>query len=338
MRYPKKQALMLIVVVILVLAITVSSFFYLDSQKPYTGNVESITLGVYPSEYNSLIYVAIDQGYFSANGIKLALKNYASGVSAVNGMVKGEVDIATASEFVVVNNAMQNKNIYALGTVSKYLNLYLVARTDLGIHSISDLVGKKIGVALGSANQFYLGRFLDLNGINQNQVTVVNVNFVDTPNELANGTIDAAMTFQPFINQIKNMLGDRIVMWPGQADQFGYFELVCRQDWAIANPDLAVRFLKSIVQAEDFNIVHRDQAMAIVAKELNHTDSYIATVWPNYQYTVTLDQSFVALMQDEARWLINNNLANATTIPNFTNYVYPEGLKSVKPDAVNIIG
>jgi ABC-type nitrate/sulfonate/bicarbonate transport system substrate-binding protein len=338
MRYQKKQALILIVAVMLVLAITLSSFFYLDSQNPYKGKEEFITLGIYPSEYSSLIYIANDQGYFSSNGIKLTLKNYASGTSAVNGMLNGEVDIATASEFVVVNNAMQNKNIYALGTVSKYLNLYLVARTDLGIHSISDLVGKKIGVAIGSSNQFYLGRFLDLNGIKQNQVTPVNVNFVDTPNELANGTVDAVITFQPFINQIKNILGDKIVMWPAQADQFGYFEIVCRQDWAVANPDLAIRFLKSIVQAEDFNIVHRDQAMATVAKELNYTDSYIADVWPNYQYTVTLDQSFVALMQDEARWLISNNLANGVTIPNFTNYIYPDGLKSVKPDAVNIVG
>ena len=338
MRYQRKRTLTVAVVLILVLAITLSSFFYLDSQKPYTGKTESLTLGIYPSEFSSLIYIANDQGYFSTNGIKLILKDYTSGASAVKGMLNGEVDIATASEFVVANNAMQNEGIYALGTVSKYLNLYLVARTDLGIHNISDLVGKKIGVALGSANQFYLGRFLDLNGINQNQVTLVNVTFVDTPNELANGTIDAAIIFQPYINQIQNTLGDKIIMWPAQADQFGYFELICTKNWAALNQDLAVAFLKAIVQAENFNIVHKVQAVAIVARDLNYTDSYVESIWPGYQYTVTLDQSFIVLMQDEARWLISNNLTSTTTIPNFINYVYPDGLKSVKPDAVNIIG
>ena len=63
-------------------------------------------------------------------------------------MLNGEVDIATASEFVVANNALQNASIYAFGSLSKYLNLYLVARTDKGINSISDLVGKRIGVTL----------------------------------------------------------------------------------------------------------------------------------------------------------------------------------------------
>jgi NitT/TauT family transport system substrate-binding protein len=43
-------------------------------------------------------------------------------------------------------------------------------------------------------------------------------------------------------------------------------------------------------------------------------------------------------MQDEARWLINNNLTTATSVPNFLNYVYVDGLKSVSPESVNIIG
>ena len=43
-------------------------------------------------------------------------------------------------------------------------------------------------------------------------------------------------------------------------------------------------------------------------------------------------------IQDEAQWLISNQLTNATTVPNFINYVYEDGLKSVKPGAVNIIG
>jgi ABC-type nitrate/sulfonate/bicarbonate transport system substrate-binding protein len=338
MQYHRKQVLIVVAVAILVILVTLSSFFYLDSQKPYKGKIESVALGIYPSEYSSLIYIANDQGYFSNNGINLTLKNYVSGASAVKGMLNGEVEIATASEFVVASNALKNEDMYALGTVSKYLNLYLIARTDLGIHNISDLVGKKIGVALGSSNQFYLGRFLDLNGISLEQVSLVNVNFVDTPNELANGTIDAAITFQPYINQIQNTLGDKIVIWPAQADQFGYFEAICTQNWAVSNPDLAVRFLRALVQAENFNIIHKDQAMAIVARDLNYPDSYVESIWPDYQYSVTLDQSFIVLMQDEARWLISNNLTNAVTVPNFTNYVYPDGLKSVKPDAVNIIG
>jgi ABC-type nitrate/sulfonate/bicarbonate transport system substrate-binding protein len=182
---PKKRYLIVLAVFILVVAIVLSSLVYLAAQKPYSGNIEPISIGVFPSEYDSLIYIADDQKYFLTNGLEIELKNYPTGAAAVRGMLNGEVDISTASEFVIANNALQKNSIYAFGTVSKYLNLYIVARTDKGINSVADLEGKRIGVTMGTGNQFYLGRFLDLNGINQNQVTLVNVNFAETPNAIA---------------------------------------------------------------------------------------------------------------------------------------------------------
>jgi ABC-type nitrate/sulfonate/bicarbonate transport system substrate-binding protein len=334
----KKRNTIALTVIILVVAIVLSSFAYLNSQKPYVGNSEPITLGVYPSEYNLLVYIAEDQQYFSANGLKVTLKNYISGASAARGMLNGEVNISTASEFVVTNNAMQKENLFAFGSLSKYLNLYVVARTDKGINNVSDLVGKRIAVTVGTGNQFYLGRFLELNGIKLNQVTLVNVNFAQTPNALANGTVDAAITFQPYINEIQSLLSNKTVTWPAQADQFGYFEAICPKDWAATHPDLIIRFLKSLIQAQNFNLNHQNQAKDILAKDLNYTIPYVNSVWSDYQYSVTLDQSFILLMQDEARWLIDNNLTSITSVPNFLSYVYVDGLKSVSPESVNIIG
>jgi NitT/TauT family transport system substrate-binding protein len=42
-------------------------------------------------------------------------------------------------------------------------------------------------------------------------------------------------------------------------------------------------------------------------------------------------------MEDEARWMIENKLTTKTTIPNFLDYLYLDGLLTVKPEAVNII-
>ena len=323
---------------LLIAVVILSSFIYLASQKQYTGNVQSITLGIYPSEYNSLIYIANDQHYFSANGLEVTLKSYPSGATAVHGMLTGEVDIATASEFVIANNALQNASLYALGTVSKYLNVYLIARTDTGINGLSDLEGKKVGLSIGTANQFFLGRFLEINGLNQSKVNLVNLNFAETPNALANGTVDAVVTNPPYTNQIQTLLDNKTQVWQLQSNQYGYFEATCSKNWATTHPDLIERFFKAIVQAESFNINHQDQAIALVAKDLNNTETYTASIWGDYQYSVGLDQSFVLLMQEEGRWLIRNNLTNATSIPDFLNYIDANGLKSVKPQAVNILG
>ena len=68
------------------------------------------------------------------------------------------------------------------------------------------------------------------------------------------------------------------------------------------------------------------------------SDVYIDKVWSQNQFSLSLDQSLILAMQDEARWLINNNLTNSFSVPNFLNNIYVDGLKSVKPESVNIIG
>jgi hypothetical protein len=43
-------------------------------------------------------------------------------------------------------------------------------------------------------------------------------------------------------------------------------------------------------------------------------------------------------MEDEARWMIANNLTNSTAVPDFRRYMYPDALESVRPGSVRIIG
>lgn len=332
----KRTAITLIVIIVAV-SLILSSFLYLNSPKNYSGKVESITFTNVPNEVNSLIYVADDQQFFAANGLNVSDKNYASGLAAVNGVLNGEVDIASASEFVLVGKALSNVNISTFGTVDKVINEYVVARTDLGINSISDLKGKKIGVSLGTSTEFYIGSFLELNGMDISQVTLVNVSPPQTPAALANDTVDAVIAWQSNINTIENLLGNRTVMWPAQAEQAYYVNAICTSSWAITHPELITRFLKSLSQAESYLINNPNNAKAIVANRLNYSAAYVDSIWPSHQFALSLDQSLVSAMENEARWLINSNLTNQTVIPDFLNYIYFGSLTSVKPQSVNVI-
>ena len=62
----------------------------------------------------------------------------------------------------------------------------------------------------------------------------------------------------------------------------------------------------------------------------------MATIWPDHQFSLTLDQSLLIAMEDEGRWMIKNNLTTEKTMPDFRDYIYTKGLEEVKPDAVNI--
>jgi len=62
------------------------------------------------------------------------------------------------------------------------------------------------------------------------------------------------------------------------------------------------------------------------------------TVWFQNQFSLSLDQSLILAMEDEARWMISNSLTTEKTVPNFLDYIYPDGLSAVKPGAVRIAG
>jgi len=254
----------------------------------------------------------------------------------MQGMLNSQVNIAFASEFVIAEEALANNSFYTFGSIVNY-NIYnIVARTDKGINNISDLSGKTIGVAFGTIAQFYLGSFLSLNNINLSSVNIVNIPNTQTANAMENNTVDAVVTYQPIINQIEGALGNNTVVWPAQASQLGYFDAVCATSWAAAHSNIIVKFLKSLIQAENFIPNHNDQAMTTVASTLNYTSTYMADVWPNYQFTVALDAAQLLALQEEAQWLINNNLTIVTQAPNFLNYIYFQGLEAVNPNAVTI--
>jgi NitT/TauT family transport system substrate-binding protein len=70
---------------------------------------------------------------------------------------------------------------------------------------------------------------------------------------------------------------------------------------------------------------------------MNFDDAYLEIIWQRYQFSLSLDQSFITAMEDEARWMIKNNLTKEKNVPNFLDYIHEDALKAVKPEAVNII-
>ena len=228
--------------------------------------------------------------------------------------MNGEADIAVGiSEFPLVRKAFGNVNVRATGNIDKGDFIYLVARRDRGIVNVSDLKGKRIGTTLGTVAEFHLGRFLTLHGMTLKDITLVDVK---TPagwvNDVANGDIDAIATAQPYANSARDRLGDNAVVWPIQSSQPLFGLVISTDEWLSTHPGPSERFLRSLAQAEEYVHAHPSESRAIVQKRLDLDAGYMDTVWQQNQFSLTLDQSLVLAMEDEARWMITNNLTNAT--------------------------
>lgn len=307
------------------------------SRSDYSGRMETIHIGVPPLEQNALLYVAEHKGFFANNGLLIAIKDYDTGVTAIKGLLNGEVNIAGAAEFPVVRAVFQKEDVRVIACNDKFENDYIVGRRDRGFTKISDLKGKRIGVALKTINEFYLGRFLELNGMNIRDVTLIDLAPVQYLKAFGGGEVDAIIAWQPYVHRLEKQVKGAVV-WPGQSSQAAFGVLVCSNGWLAQHADTVKRFFKSLREAEDHLVRHPDEAKTIVQKRLSYEDSYVAHVWPQHRFALSLDQTLVVAMKDEAQWLIDSHLTNEKTIPDFVSHIHTDALKAVKPDSVNIIG
>jgi NitT/TauT family transport system substrate-binding protein len=149
--------------------------------------------------------------------------------------------------------------------------------------------------------------------------------------------VDAIVTWEPHVTQIKQQMGNGVIIWPAQSGQVSFWSVVSTPRWINQHPDLVRQFLKSLAQAEEYIIHHPAEAKAILQKRLKLNDTYMATVWSQNQFSLSLDHSLILAMEDEARWIIKNNLTKEKQIPDVMNYIYVDGLKAVKPEVVKII-
>ncbi len=304
--------------------------------EEYTGPVEKVTLAAYAGETGALVYVAEDQGYFEKNGLEVTIKDYESGKAATNILIAGEADIATAADDVFISNALDHADLRVFGTVATAEVTGLIARKDKGILTINDLIGKKVGVTKNTGCEIALASFLLDNDFSINEVELVDLKPSEILEAISNGDIDAAVTWDPNVYNIKKELGDNAVNWGNIQESF-YFVLITKKEWLENNPAAAERFMKSVLEAEDYIKDNSEEAKEFIKNRFDYEQDYIDYSWPKQEFAVVLEQGMLIWFESITRWRIKNNLVDATEVPNYLNYIYIDALNEVKPEAISII-
>ncbi|MCX9012390.1 MAG: NrtA/SsuA/CpmA family ABC transporter substrate-binding protein [Candidatus Methanoperedens sp.] len=332
-----KKIVAVIAVTVAVVLLGFSLWYFANPPDTYTGKMESINIGTVPTAASALIYIAQDQHFFAANGLDVNIKDYNTGAATTEALLKGETDIAWVAEFPFVRRAFTKEEISIITVVGRFSEQYLFGRKDRGINTIADLKGKKIGIPRNTIAEFYLGRFLELHGMTAQDVTVVDIPAQESVDAIVSGRVDGVIVWEPYSSKIRVQLADKVVALPVQNNQPGYGVVAGRNNWIADHPEVVNRFLKSLAQAEDYLIRNPAQAKTIVRKQLNYDDIFTEIIWSENQFSLSLDQSLILAMEDEARWMIKNNLTTEKAVPNFLDYIYVDGLKAIKPGSVNII-
>lgn len=302
----------------------------------YSGPLESVRIGNV-GEYTIFNLIAFEKGYFLENGIEADIKEYSSGPASLAAMLKGETDINVAADFVGVRNIFDNPQIRILAQANHHRVFQVTSRKSLGIYSAADLRGKKIGVTKKSAGEYLLGVFLDKNELSLDEITMVDLVPTDMIAQLESGTIDAVAVFEPHIFRLKSKLGDDVVSWDVQGSYNISALLYSTTSFIEENPGRIERYMRALVQAEEFYASNPEKVKELVSKKMNYEKAYIDYSWPKFTHFIGLNQELVLNMESEARWVIKNNLTDKTKVPNYLDYIYFDALEKTKAGAVTII-
>lgn len=332
-----KKTLLTLITVTMVLAAGIISGCT-ASQRPARMS-EEVIIGSAFSILSSLVVVAMDQGFFSQEGLIITIKDYPSGKRAfIEGFSTGELDVLTSSGVPIVINSFERQDfsIVAIIGISDD-EPKIIARKDRGIQRPEDLLGKHIATQLGSSVHFFLHMFLVDNGISDKNIKLSNIKAEKLPEALASGEIDAFCMREPFISQAKELLGDNAVIFSKPGLFYKTHNLVVRNNLIKDKPEVVEKILKALLKAEQFVESHPDQAITIVSNKLGMEESEVAVLWSKTTFELSLNQGLLTELEDEARWAMGSDLVAETEIPNYLNYIHVETLEGIKPHAVTII-
>lgn len=300
--------------------------------------LEKISIAVSSTPHAALLHLAAAQGLFAEEGLDATLVPVSHGKAAMDLLAQRKVDVAAAAEVPFVIAVLNGEPFSVAATmVSVSSEMAIVARRDRNIVGVQDLVGKKVGVTLGTSGDYFLWAFLIRHRIQPDAITFVELAPGQMAKELARGAIDAVSTWQPIRFGAETALGANAVSFIG-ADAYAVTHVVvARHDFLQAHRPAMSRLVRALMKAEAFSRDKPQQAMALVAERLKIDAKALQTGWPDLDFKVELLQSQLIAIEDEARWAMARGYAPKGAVPNFLPNLYLDALLDVKAERVTVV-
>jgi putative hydroxymethylpyrimidine transport system substrate-binding protein len=285
----------------------------------------SVELDWVPNPDHVGLYYALDSGYFSDANLTIEFHPPSNAADPIKLVGLDRVDLAISYEPEMFYGQQNGLPVVAVATVVPVPLNSMIVSPDATVTQLSDVSGLSVGVTgIPSDDVFYL-TMLKTAGLNETDVTKVNVGFNLVPSLLSN-KVDAIIGGYRNVEaiQIEQETGIKPTVFP--ANELGvptYAELVVvansdRLANDAAYADAVKRFVVTLVQGTDAAIADPAGATDIMKRETQYTPEFLDASVP---YTLTLLQPAAgtktgcidtAAWQSYGDWMKTNALITST--------------------------
>jgi NitT/TauT family transport system substrate-binding protein len=248
---------------------------------------------------NADLAVAIEKGFLSEAGLTVEAQNLRSGVSVVQGVVGGALEIGAASIEPVVNAAAGGGDVAIIGAYTDKLTVSSVAPAE--VQTAADLRGRQVGVQeVGAFREVMTRLVLQSAGLTPNDVQYIPVDAQSYNSALVDGRIQNAIlqTEQAIAVQRDHPGMHSIAELDTVVPEYHYGTYFVSRSWLEANRDVAVRFMTALTRAHRFMYENKDETVKIVAKTTQFDEQVIS-------------QAYDTLLTQKAVFPVNTGLDKA---------------------------
>jgi NitT/TauT family transport system substrate-binding protein len=216
----------------------------------------------------SPFYVAMEQGFFEEQGLKVEQNVVADETLANAAMVAGKLDgiLATINMYLIGADQKQNFKVVGLIDYSKGGD-GVVGR----VNSLAEAKGKRVAAPLGTPNHALLLHGLNKNGLTKDDVQLINMTVEDATAAYISKTIDITASYQPFMNKAITEGGGKIIYSSAEAPGL-ITDAVAFSGPALQNrPEDIEKFLKGLMRGVQFIKDNPEEGLKIIATKLEIT-------------------------------------------------------------------
>ena len=243
--------------------------------SPTPKPIRTLKVGYLPLTDFLGMYAAIEQGFMTAEGLKLELQAMAGGATIIPAIVGGSLDFGISNYVSVIVANGQGIKIKAFSDSAYGTKasppFSIIVKKDSPIKTGKDLNGKK--VAVNTRNGIvHVGvmEWISRNGGDPTTVQYVELPFPQMPPAISQGQVDAAAPTEPFVTVATS--ADAVILanyLTDLRDPVAIAGFISTDDWITKNKDAAASFHRANAKGMDWVSKNESKAREYAAKYAN---------------------------------------------------------------------
>lgn len=284
------------------------------------------TIGIQDNPASSLLIIAREEKFYAAQGVHVQLLPYPSGKLALGELLNYKIDLAMSSDIPILVSAFKNPDFSIVATLNELPSrAQVVVHKGRGITKPQDLVGKRIATQENSAVDYYTYLFLQHYNIPLDSVQLVYMPATKLVLAMRSGFIDAFVMRSPYTQEAAQYMPGQILYFNAPTPYQVHYNLVATNSEISKNSAKIINVLVALRMAAAFEKAYPVKAQQDVIRFLGtQRRDEVISQWPYYKFAVSLDDTLLTSLQQQAQWVIKTGKADAALKPDLAKLVNPK--------------